>query len=96
MGVALLATGGVFGVLASAEQSNFDVAETPEERRAARDSGTTFALTADVLYGLGAAAAITGIILFVTADSEEPAQPGVSWAPIVGPDNVGVGMTGRF
>jgi tetratricopeptide (TPR) repeat protein len=95
-GVALLATGGIFGVLASAEQSNFDVAETSQERRTAADSGTTFALTADILYGLGAAAAITGVILFVTADSDEAAEPGVSWTPIVGPDNVGVGMTGRF
>lgn len=94
-GVALLATGGVFGVLASSEQSNFDVAETAEERRAARDTGTTYALTADIMYGLGAAAAITGVILFVTADADE-SEAGVTVAPVVGKDGVGVGLSGRF
>lgn len=94
-GVGLLATGGIFGVLASAEESNFDVAETADERRAARDSGQAYAVTADVLYGLGAAAAITGVILFVTAEGDEP-EPTIAVSPIVGPEAVGVGLSGSF
>lgn len=93
-GVALLATGGVFGVLASAEQSNFDVAETPEERRAARDSGKTFALTADVMYGLGAAAVIVGVVAAFAGN--ESKSDGMTLSPVVGPDGAGVTMMGRF
>lgn len=101
VGGALVLGGGVMGLLASGEQSAFEDATTAADKRAARDSGENLALGADVLYGVGAAALITGVILFITAEPEAPAE-GASVGQAM-PVNVwfgqgaaGVDMTWRF
>lgn len=70
-GATLLAGGVVFGLLASSEQSKFEVGSTPEARRAARASGRTFAIVADSMFATGAVATVVGIILFATSGSSE-------------------------
>lgn len=56
-----LVSGTVFGFLALSEQSNFDATPTNE----IADRGETFALVADISFGVAAAAAITAIVLYI-------------------------------
>lgn len=69
-GVALIGTGVAFGLLASGQQSTFEEAATSQARKDARSSGTTYALIADVGYGLGIAALGVGAYLWLTADDK--------------------------
>jgi tetratricopeptide (TPR) repeat protein len=63
-GVGLI-TGTVLGFLALSEQSDFD--DTPTEESA--DQGQTFALFADVAFGVAIAAAVTAVVLYFTGSS---------------------------
>ena len=97
-GVALLVGGGVFGLLASDQETAFDTGETPEDRRAARSKGKTYALVADSMFVGGAIATTIGIILFATSSSgdeaEETAALPIGW---VGPGGeAGLGLRLRF
>jgi len=47
-----------------------------------------------VVVGVGGAIALGGVILLLTAPSDEPSGPSVGWAPWVGPSVVGVGANG--
>lgn len=69
-GGGLALTGGVFGILAAGKQSTFNNATTAEEKLSARKSGKTFALVADIGYGLGIASAAVGVVLLLTGSSE--------------------------
>lgn len=60
-----LVSGTVFGFLALSEQSNFDNAPSHE----IADRGETFALVADISFGIAAAAAITAIVLYIVERS---------------------------
>lgn len=62
-GGALLITGAVFGVLANGKQSAFEDATTSEEKIAAKDSGKTYALVADIGMGLGLVTAGVGLVV---------------------------------
>jgi len=97
---ALLAGGGVFGILAAGQQSNFDDATTVDAKRAAKNKGETFALVADILYALGALGTIGGVILFATASPAEtppPAQAQITgFSPWVSPHGGGLAVFGRF
>ncbi len=95
-GGALLIGGAVFGLMASGKQTEFDDADNPEDKQSARDSGQTMALMADIFYIAGAAAVITGVILWATAEPE--AQPAMTLRPTgwVGPDGAGVGLGTTF
>jgi len=90
---AALVTGTVLGFLALSEQSDFD--ETPSE--ASADDGERLALFADVAFGVAAAAGITAIVLYLTADdpiedeedgSESTASLDLS--PTIAPEALGV------
>ena len=92
-GAGLLAAGLTFGLLAQGQQTAFDEATTSAERRQARDSGTTYALVADVGYGLGLIAVGVGAYLWVSAkqgaDTPEP-SPQTSLSPWLSPQGGGL------
>jgi tetratricopeptide (TPR) repeat protein len=71
VGAAGLVTGTVLGFLVLAERSDFDA----KPSAAVADRGERLALFADVAFGVGAMALITGAVLYVTSDDagSEPA-----------------------
>ncbi len=92
-GLALLGAGAVFGVLTISDTDDFDNSRDPVEKARAKDDATQKALVADVFYGLGAAALITGgifIIMDLTQGQEEaPPEAGASVRPMIAPDGAG-------
>lgn len=96
-GIALLAGGGVFGLMASSQEGAFKTSDDVDVKRDARSKGRTFALVADSMMGAGAVATIIGIVLFATASPEEPAAEGsASLTGWIVPDGGGVGLTWTF
>lgn len=95
-----LVTGTVFGFLALSAQSDFDVSPTTD----AADRGETFALVADLAFGVAIAAGITAIVLYATDGAEPPAETTagreggvrVSVAPWGGPSGGGAAMALQF
>jgi tetratricopeptide (TPR) repeat protein len=70
VGAAGLVTGTVLGFVVLAERSDFDAKPT----EASADRGERLALFADVAFGVGAMALITGAVLYLTSgDATEPA-----------------------
>lgn len=63
-----LVTGTVLGFLVLTERSDFDAKPTA----AAADRGERLALFADVAFGVGAMALITGAVLYLTSDDPDP------------------------
>jgi tetratricopeptide (TPR) repeat protein len=64
-----LVTGTVFGFLALSAQSDFDAMPTGD----AADRGETFALVADLAFGVAIAAGATAIVLYATEQHSAPA-----------------------
>lgn len=82
-GAALIAGGGVCGVLALGKHSDAKSATTEKELSDARSAGKTRALVADILYGAGAVALGVGLYFtFSGAPSSAPAT--VTAAPVPG------------
>jgi hypothetical protein len=71
VGAAGLVTGTVLGFMVLAERSDYDAMPTEE----IADRGERLALFADVAFGVGAMALITGAVLYLTDDASEPAAP---------------------
>lgn len=92
-GVATAGVGVVFGVQAQTSQDDFDAGTTVTGKQDARDQGEQQALIADVLYGVGAAAAVTGLVLVLTAPDGE-AVSGLRVAPTS--DGAALGWSGVF
>jgi tetratricopeptide (TPR) repeat protein len=84
-------TGGILGGLALSTKSDYDKRAT----EALADKGERQALFADVFFGVGAAAAITGVVLYFTSDAP-PAEPTLSIAPALGPQRASVVGSLRF
>ena len=67
-----------------------------------KDSGDTKKTTGYVLYGVGAAAVVTGAVLWIINRPEsyevrpEDLNSGVAFKPVVTPDFAGASLTGRF
>lgn len=102
-GAALLGTGVVFGVLALNSNSDFEAARDAPDRTADQDQAIQDladeadrnALIADVLYGVGAAAAVTGIVLFLATGNNTNSN--VALGPVNGPrSGTGIALSGRF
>lgn len=94
-----LVTGTVFGFLALSAQSDFDSAPTTSSA----DNGETFALVADLAFGVAVAAGITAIVLYATetpsssdSASAEDQGPRVAFAPVVGRDAGGATLRVEF
>lgn len=98
-----LVTGTVFGFLALSAQSDFD--STPTESIA--DNGETYALVADISFGVALAMGVTAIVLFATDRPSAPADapaasrdqddgPRVTFAPIASPTAGGAALRVEF
>jgi len=75
-GVVLMGVGGTFGLIALGTQSDYeDAANDAKKRKDLRDQGKQEALIADVAIGVGAAAAVTGAILLLTAEGPPEEAP---------------------
>lgn len=93
IGAATLIAGTVFGFLALSEQSNFD--SQPSEDVA--DRGETFALVADISFGVAGASVIAAIILYVVERASADSDSAAIVAPYVTADGgAGVSTQLRF
>lgn len=72
VGAALIGTGVYFGLDASAKLDDFEGSRDLADKKQLRDDGEQSALVADVLYGVGGAAMITGVLIMLLADGETP------------------------
>ncbi|MBW2261920.1 MAG: PEGA domain-containing protein, partial [Deltaproteobacteria bacterium] len=94
----------VFGLLALSEQSKFDKSDQTDQDSA--DKGKAFAVVCDVSWGVAAAAAITGTVLFIVGSKkakEKPAETAERKAiksatvyPMLGPGTAGAGVSLSF
>ncbi len=75
-GLVGLAGGGVMGYLAGDSADKFSASTDFEEKVGHRDDAQSRALVADVAFGIGAAAAITGIVLIAIDDDPEASTSG--------------------
>ena len=92
-GLVMMASGGVLGGLALAEDRGLSDHARYEDKLAARDRGRTLALTADVALATGAAALITATVLYFTLDD----APGlVAIMPGLGAGVVGAQLMATF
>ena len=89
VGVAALATGGVFSYLASS-----DFSDVEKKYDSSKDSqGKTYATLQWVGYGVGGAAIVTAVILLVTGNNTPSS---VVLVPSVGPSLAGAALSGTF
>jgi len=83
--LAAVTGGGVMGYLAGDAADERAASTDRDERHDLRDKATTRALVADVLYGVGAAAVVTGLVLIVLDDGPaEPAATALRIGPTTG------------
>lgn len=75
-GLVGLAGGGVMGYLARDSADKFSESTLYDEKVGHREDAEGRALIADVLFGVGAAAALTGVVLLVLDDGPAPAEVG--------------------
>jgi len=109
-GLAVTAGGLVFGALASSKWSNVKkvCGEDPTNNCMAsgdalttahndQKSAATFGNVSTVLVGVGAAALVTGIVLYLTSPSSSGDEhASLQWIPTATPDGFAVTATGRF
>ena len=88
-GGALIVGGAVTGILALGAAGDATTSEDSDADRA-----RTLGLVTDILLGVGAAAAVTGVVLMFGLGGDEDRATAV--APMIGPDRVGVGAIHRF
>ena len=82
----------LFGMLAANAHAEFELDDVPQRRAYdLRDQGERHATVANVLFGVGAAMATTGLVLLASGPSA-PDKAAVT--PVLGP--TGLGLTGRF
>ncbi len=98
VGAAALVGGGVTGGVAMGREKDL-LADCPDNHcpaslKGEADTIQTMNLTADILYGVGAAAVIAGIVLFFVEPTGE-AEAEVAVVPATG-DGLGLSVTGRF
>ncbi len=71
-GAALIGTGVYFGLDAGAKADDFEGSQSLNKKKQLRDDGEQSALVADVLYGVGGAAVIAGVVIMLVADGDGP------------------------
>lgn len=100
-GVGLI-LGGVFGGLASGSVKDAEADPFVDRQEAFRDRARTQARTADAMFYTGGALAAVGLVLVLVTlgGKNKKATSDVSrkamWSPVVGPQQVGLGLTRRF
>ncbi len=92
IGAATLIAGTVFGFLALSEQSNFDSQPSLD----AADRGETFALVADISFGVAAASVIAAIVLYIVERGDTSDSQAAIVAPYATQDGGGVAAALRF
>jgi hypothetical protein len=87
----------VLGGLALGRAKTLEGQHTYEQRNETVDGGRTMALTADILFGVGGAAAVAGLVMVVVSLKRQPtasARAGLS--PWVTRGGTGLAATVRF
>lgn len=92
IGAAGLISGTVFGFLALSEQSTFDNAPAHD----VADRGETYALIADISFGVAVAGAAAAIILYIVEQSGSSDSDSATVVPYVDPNGGGVAARVRF
>ena len=95
VGAAAVIGGAVTGGLAQGDNNSASEAATPAESQDLLDSSRTKALVADVLFGVGGALVLTGVIL-VAVGSKKPKGERVAVTPTFGPRGAGATLRLRF
>ena len=88
-GAAILAGGGVFGGLALGAAG-----DAPSNVGPAADDARTMALVADIMFGVGGAALLAGVILMFVLEPDLGGSARV--VPLLGPELAGAAVEGRF
>ncbi|HJL20016.1 MAG TPA: tetratricopeptide repeat protein [Sandaracinaceae bacterium LLY-WYZ-13_1] len=89
-GGAVMVAGAITGGLALSAAG-----DAPSSDGSQADEARTLALVTDILIPVGAAVAVTGVILMFVL-GEDGGGDSASVTPVVGPDSAGVAATGRF
>lgn len=87
VGVAAIGTGVYFGIAAQGSADDFANSTGLADKKSLRSDGEREALMADVLYGVGGVAVITGVVLLLMAPDDT--APSVSF---YSPDGTGAGL----
>jgi hypothetical protein len=98
-GGGLFATGGLVGVLALASERDYQDNRSATDRPDAKASAESRAVAADVLMGLGLAAAASGAVLWYLdhrSASETSTGEGLVLLPLLDGDRAGLGLDLRF
>lgn len=95
VGAAAIIGGAVAGGLAQGDNNAAAEAATPADGQALLDSSRTKALAADVLFGVGGALVLTGVIL-VAVGYKKPKSERVAFTPTFGPRGAGAHFSLRF
>ena len=95
VGAAALIGGAVAGGLAQSDNNSAADAATPVDSQDLLDSSRTKALAADIMFGLGGALVLTGVIL-VAIGSKKPKTQRVAFTPTFGPRGAGLDLRLRF
>jgi tetratricopeptide (TPR) repeat protein len=97
-GAAIGAVGGIVGGIAMAKESQLDDMcdgfECEQGDKGLGDTISRLNLTADVLYGVAGACAVTAVVLFFVEPKR--AESKVAVAPTILPESIGLGLKGRF
>lgn len=97
VGAGLLAGGGVAGGLALRKNGIFEDERSPEKAKEYQDEGQNLALTADVLYGVGGAVVVAGVVFAVIGSKKRGGKSArTQFNPSFGRDGAGMSLTHRF
>jgi hypothetical protein len=96
VGVAALIGGGVAGGLAQSDHNKAGEVADPADGVPLLDSSKTKSLAANVLFGVGGALALTGVILVAVGFSKPKPTSRVAVMPSFGPRGGGVAFSLRF
>jgi hypothetical protein len=95
VGAAALIGGAVAGGLAQGDNNKAEEAATPSDAEDLLASSQTKALAADVMYGIGGALLLTGVIL-VAVGFSKPKSQRVALTPTFGPRGAGASVRLSF
>jgi len=96
IGGAAIVGGGTCAYLASKAKSDFDKELYADKAADLKDQVDTYSLTTNILFGVGAAALVTGLVLFFTEDSSTDEDSRVGSGPSLTITPAGVEATFRF
>ena len=97
VGVATLGTGGAFAGLAVRDNNDLEELDMLEPREEKRDDGKRNALVADIMFGVGAAITVTGVVLLAISFKKKPnASARARVSPMLGRRGGGIAAEVRF